>query len=73
MASEKYYPIHLQRSDGQGYANDAENSEPVGQKDDRLTRWRAVIGSHLKFQLDDSPTDSKWEDRYQDRNSFQSY
>lgn len=54
----KYYPIHLQRSDGQGYQNDAENSEPVGQKDDRLTRWRAVIGSHLKFQLGD-PTDSK--------------
>lgn len=57
--STKYYPIHLQRSDGQGYQNDAENSEPVGQKDDRLTRWRAVIGSHLKFQLGD-PVDSKY-------------
>ena len=58
MATQKYYPVHLQRSDGQGYQNDAENSEAVGQKDDRLTRWRAVIGSHLKFQLGD-PTDSK--------------
>jgi hypothetical protein len=59
MATQKYYPIHLQRSDGTGYQNDADNSEAVDQKDDRLTRWRAVIGSHLKFQLGDA-SDSKF-------------
>ncbi|KAB5535197.1 hypothetical protein GE09DRAFT_1227188 [Coniochaeta sp. 2T2.1] len=59
MSGEKYYPIYLQRSDGQGYLNDAENSDPVGQKDERLTRWRAVIGSHIKYQLGDDPTDKR--------------
>lgn len=55
---EKHYPIYFQRSDGKGYNNEAENSEAVDANDDKVIRWRVVIGNHLKYQLA-PPGDSK--------------
>jgi hypothetical protein len=48
-----YWPIHIARSDGKGYAGlDHSPLDPNEVKDvDQLERWEVIIAGHLQFQL----------------------
>lgn len=50
MAFEKYFPVQVLRSDGQGYDN-RETGDATPNDDEHMTRWRVTLGAHLKYQL----------------------
>lgn len=52
-AQDEYYPIHIARSDGQGYAGlDHRALKPDDDEDmKQLERWEVIIAGHLSYQL----------------------
>jgi hypothetical protein len=52
-ANDDYYPIHIARSDGKGYANLDHNAlSPKEDKDvTQLERWEVILAGHLMNQL----------------------
>lgn len=52
-ASTEYWPIHIARSDGQGYnVKDHSSLDPNEDQDvAQLERWEVIIAGHLQNQL----------------------
>ena len=51
--SADYWPIHIARSDGQGYPNLDHNAlSPTEDQDvTQLERWKVIIAGHIQNQL----------------------